>query len=432
MCRYKLAVYILVMLSVFNFVPMLAAPVPVQEVRDASADVADGGEDVVIVLKKRAEEKQGPLSGLTQASPGPGSESNYLSTSSQQPRGSSTSDYSSGIYQETTSPIQLPSSASGEMQRPPYASGGTELPWYSSGEMRRPPYASGGTELPWYSSGEVRRPPYASGGTELPWYSSGGMREPPYSPGGTEMPYPPDRGRNQLVQPGTSVRTKTDKWVATTGIEPASSSLGQITPASSSRVLPPSGPPPLEQITPVSSSKVLPPSVPPPLGHITPLSSSNVLPPSVPPPSEQTTPGSSSRVLPVSEPTPSPPKQPKPQPKIFLSNMASKSKSLFNNLASKSMGFLRKLGRISKSLVSEMVSNPRLQIRISATASDTVNAARRALRGTVRTEAYVSTSFLSHKHSDSMVFLSVTLRMLPRPPRLVSSLVAVRARPYQL
>jgi hypothetical protein len=124
------------------------------------------------------------------------------------------------------------------MQRLPYASGGTELPWYSSGRSRKPSYAPD----------EMQRLPYASGGTELPWYSSGRLRKPPYASGGTELPwYSPGRGGDQLVhlQPGTSVRTKADKWVPTTEIEPASSlselsSSGEITPASSSKVLPPS------------------------------------------------------------------------------------------------------------------------------------------------------------------------------------------------
>ena len=234
MRRYKLAVHILVILSVFNCVPVHAAPVPVRGVREVGQDPRPG------------------YQGLTQASPGPGSPS--------------VSDSASGVHQKTTRPIQPPSSASGEMQRPPYASGGTELPWYSPGEIRRPPYAKGGTEMPWYSSGEMRKPPYAKGGTELPWYS----------------------------KPATSVRTKpAGEWVPTT--EPASSSSGRITPASSSgKVRPPSVPPPSEQIPPASSSKVHPLSGQE--GHLS-----------------QT-----------------PTEQSKPQSKSFWSNLASKSKSLFS------------------------------------------------------------------------------------------------------
>ena len=47
--RFKIVACILLILSVFNFV--LAAPIPVREVRDACAK---GGEDVVIVSRKRA------------------------------------------------------------------------------------------------------------------------------------------------------------------------------------------------------------------------------------------------------------------------------------------------------------------------------------------------------------------------------------------
>jgi hypothetical protein len=172
-------IHILVIPSFFKFVPVVAAPVPVQEVRGACsdvADVADGGDDQVIVSGKRTEEGQDPSGyhGLTQASPGSRSMSVQLSTSPQDPPGSlSASDYASGVHQETTNPIQLPSSASCKIRRPPYASGGTELPWYSSG-----------------------------------------------------------RGGVQMVRSGTSMRTKTDKWVPTTETEPASSS------ESSSQIIP--------------------------------------------------------------------------------------------------------------------------------------------------------------------------------------------------
>src|SRR5882757_4647348 len=118
MRRYKLAIHILVILSVFNSVLVLAAPVLVQEVREAGTDVAGGGEDVVIMLGKRGGSGEGQ-DPLTQASPAPGS--------------SSTSDYPSGVHQETTNPIQLPSSepASGVtrfMRVPSYGSIGVELP----------------------------------------------------------------------------------------------------------------------------------------------------------------------------------------------------------------------------------------------------------------------------------------------------------------
>ena len=202
MHRYKLAVHILVILSVFNFVPVLAAPIPVQKarVREACADVADGRKDVLIASAKREVGQDS----LTQASP-------------------SMSNYASGADQKTTNPIQLPSSASG----------GTELPWYRPGDIRRPSYAKGGTELPWYRPGDIRRPPYAKGGTELPWYRPGDIRRPSYAKGGTELPW-----YSRKIPPASSVRTKPNKWVATTKTEPASSSSGEMTPPPSSKVLP--------------------------------------------------------------------------------------------------------------------------------------------------------------------------------------------------
>ena len=62
MHRYKLVAHILVILSVFSFVPVLAAPIAIQEVREPCADVADGdnSEDVIIVSGERAEEGQDP------------------------------------------------------------------------------------------------------------------------------------------------------------------------------------------------------------------------------------------------------------------------------------------------------------------------------------------------------------------------------------
>ena len=201
---YKLAVHILVILSVFSFVPVHAAPVPVQDVREACADVVNRGEDVILVSGKRAEEGQDPL---TQASPGQGS--------TQGP--SSTSDDAIGVHQGTINPTQLPSesSMSGEIQGPPYASGRTEPPWYSSdGSLVTP------------GEGEVQR-------DQL----------------GTTSKLP--------SQPETSMTTETYSfapvhWVpqlsAVPEIGPAtpSESSGEIAPASSSRILPPSeqeGPP---------------------------------------------------------------------------------------------------------------------------------------------------------------------------------------------
>ena len=236
MPRYKLAIHILVIFSVFIFVPVLAAPVAIQEVREACADVVDGGEDMIIVSGKRSEEGQDRL---TQASQGQGSTSVQLSTQGS----SSTSDYASGVHQETINPTRLPD----EMQRPPYARGGTELPWYSSD------------------------------GTERHLIFSG-------------------RSGAQQVQPGTT---------------------SKLQPAISMRV-------PMQTLSNDIGGDWLPDNQrrPPPSessGEIAAL-----------PPSEQEGPL---------------------KPQSFLSKVSSKSK-----------GFFRKIGKMSKSLISEMVDNPRLQI----------------------------------------------------------------------
>ena len=91
---------------------------------------------------------------------------------------------------------------------------------------------------------------------------------------------------------------------------------------------------------------------------------------------------------------------PRPQSNTVLSKMGRKAK-----------GFFRKLRKITKILFSKMVDNPHVQIRTSAAASGAVDAAhwQRELQDTAHTEAYVSTSFLSYKHSNLMVSLSVTL-----------------------
>ena len=159
MRRYKLAIHILVIISVFNFVPVLAAPIPMRRVREVSADAVGGGGGATILSGKRAEEGEDLSSKYresTRASPDSGSMSDQLSTSSQYPRGSPpTSDYASGTHQETTNPIQLRSSAPRDSGMPPSEPGGTGLPW-NSGGLRKPPYASGSTELPWESPNKVQ------------------------------------------------------------------------------------------------------------------------------------------------------------------------------------------------------------------------------------------------------------------------------------
>src|SRR6266403_193567 len=54
MCRCKIVVRILLIVSVFNFV--LAAPAAVRDVREAWADAVDGGEDVITALGKRTQQ----------------------------------------------------------------------------------------------------------------------------------------------------------------------------------------------------------------------------------------------------------------------------------------------------------------------------------------------------------------------------------------
>ena len=289
MRRYKLVVHILFTLSVFNFVPVLAAPIAIRE------------------LRKRVEEGQDWWSGyhgLTRASPNSGSMSIQLSSSSQHPRAlQSTSNDASEVHEETTKPIQLPSSVSGEIQSSPYASGGTELPWYSSNDPK----------LRLVTPGRER------------------IQEVP--------------GTRSRLPPASSVRTKTYKWVSTDEIEPAPASA---TPSE------PSG-----EIKPTSSNKV------PPLWY-----------------HEE----HQAQIL---------AKQQKSQSKSFLGNLASKSKNILGNLASKSKSILgnlaskskekiKTLASVSKSLFREMFSNPKLQIRIPATASYAVDAAPRELQGTVQ------------------------------------------------
>src|SRR6266576_3847064 len=199
MRRYKLAVHILFILSVFNFVLVLTVPVPVQEVREAWADVVDGGQDVIIVSAKRADEGQDPA--LTHASPG------QLLTSSPDPPGSpSTSDSASGVHQETTNPIQPPSSASGEIRRPPYASGGAELPWYSSGDTKPHRKTPGGVQR-------------VQPGTTSKFLPSNSMRTKTYS-------FAP--GHWEAKRPSTEIGPATPT---------PSESSDEIAPASSSKVL---------------------------------------------------------------------------------------------------------------------------------------------------------------------------------------------------
>ena len=287
---------------------------------------------MIIVSAKRAEVGQDPLA---QAST-----SGQSSTSSPDPESPSTSD--------SINSNRLPSSASGDLGRPPYTSGGTELPWYSSDgtlvtpgsgrvlpgtkskltsqpgtSMRTQTYSfapghwspstkigtageiapassskslpssedvtplssTNSDQLPPSASGELRRPPSASGGTELPWYPSDDKELHWLTPGGVQLVQP---GTTSKLPPATSVRTKTYPFVATTEIETASES--------------------------------------PSSGEITPTSPAQ-----------------------------------KPQSKSFFSSLANKSKVFLSNLASKSKSLLNSLASKSKSFFGEL-NHPNLQI----------------------------------------------------------------------
>jgi hypothetical protein len=288
MRRYKLAIHILVIFSIFNFVPVLAAPIAAQEVREAcAADVADEGEDVIVVSKKRAEEDQDPWSGyhgLRQASPDSGSMSVQLSSSSQHPRMlPSTSNDASGVHQETTIPIQLPSSA------------------------------SGGTELT--NTNPIQLMSSASGGTELPGHNT----EPHFNL------LTPDHEKSMStneIGPATPYESESESESA------PSESSGEIRSKSLSKVHQWN-----QDVENFKSQR----KVPPPRNDWQHEFQA----------------------------------QSKPQPKSVWGKLTSKSKKAFKKLASVTKGMFR-----------EMVDNPKLQIRISVTANDAVNAAERELQGT--------------------------------------------------
>jgi len=124
MRRYEIVAYILLILSVFGSV--LAAPVAVQDVREACADAGDEGDNMIIGSGKRAEvqEEEDPLLG-TQQEP-------------------SSSSSSSSDWGSTLSQYQGSSSA------PNYASVANPNPSFLSSESRPAPLStSGGTEVSW-------------------------------------------------------------------------------------------------------------------------------------------------------------------------------------------------------------------------------------------------------------------------------------------
>ncbi len=105
MRRYKIVACIILILSAFGFV--LAAPVAVQEVREACTDAVDGGDNVIIESGKRADHSE---------------EYPLLTHAQQEP--SLSSDW----------PLQHQGSSSA----PIYASGTRPNPSFSSGECKLP------------------------------------------------------------------------------------------------------------------------------------------------------------------------------------------------------------------------------------------------------------------------------------------------------
>ena len=127
MRRYKIA-SILLILSVVNFV--LAAPVALQEVREARTDAVGRGDNAVIELGKRV-----------------GKEDPLFAQAQQQQEPPSTSDGFGRVW--------TPSQHQGSSSAPNYASGTHPNPSFSSGESN--PlllFTSGGTELSWNAEPE--------------------------------------------------------------------------------------------------------------------------------------------------------------------------------------------------------------------------------------------------------------------------------------
>ena len=134
MRRFKMVVCILLILSVFSLV--LAAPVAVQEVREAGTDGVDGGDNVMIKWGKRDDE--------------PSSSSDGQGTPSQQQGSSSTPN---------TDPN--PSVSSGK-SKPPLSStsGGNELSWNPEGEAKsiEPGSSSKAKSISWAPFRKIKMP----------------------------------------------------------------------------------------------------------------------------------------------------------------------------------------------------------------------------------------------------------------------------------
>jgi hypothetical protein len=113
--RYKIVACILLILSVFSFV--LAAPVPVGEVREACADAVEGDENVIIVSGKRAPR------GNPYDREGSDSDSD-TEWWTPPPKSSPAVGHASGSHPG----VDMPSSSSGGSESPLLTPGGTEVP----------------------------------------------------------------------------------------------------------------------------------------------------------------------------------------------------------------------------------------------------------------------------------------------------------------
>jgi hypothetical protein len=126
MRRYKIVACILLILSVFGFV--LAAPVAVQEVREARVDAVGGGENVIIGSRKRGDSEDDAEPLLKSWAKTQQQASSYLSSAPWKGSSSSAPNYASGTRLN-------PSFSSGKSKLPLLsASGGTELSWNPKGE----------------------------------------------------------------------------------------------------------------------------------------------------------------------------------------------------------------------------------------------------------------------------------------------------------
>jgi hypothetical protein len=142
MCQYKTVACILLLLSVFGFV--LAAPVAIQEVREAHADAVGGRENVIIGPGKRGGGDDEPLM------------------------------------------------QSWEQQEKDMSSYWSTAPW--RGSSSAPKYASGTRPNPSFSSGGREAPPLSTpGGIKAPWN--------PFAEDDTNLIQP---GTSTAIQPGTS------------------------------------------------------------------------------------------------------------------------------------------------------------------------------------------------------------------------------------